>query len=253
MIFTVVTSTFNSEKTLERTLDSLLSQTFTDFEYIVIDGDSTDTTVKILESYAPKFEEKGISFRWISEKDNGIYEAWNKGLKLALGEWISFLGSDDYYLQNALEVYHNLISNNEGHFDWLYSNVIYKTSEEKQRILDAVWSWESFRRNTTITPAHVGSFHNRQYFKKYGNYDTIFKIAGDYELLLRAKEDLKTLKAEETTAVMSAGGVSNSMIKNVLKETFEAKYKSGSVSLAICYYDYYFSLIKLKVKNILRK
>ena len=230
MIFTVVTSTFNSEKTLERTLDSLLSQTFTDFEYIVIDGDSTDTTVKILESYAPKFEEKGISFRWISEKDNGIYEAWNKGLKLALGEWISFLGSDDYYLQNALEVYHNLISNN-----------------------DAVWSWESFRRNTTITPAHVGSFHNRQYFKKYGNYDTIFKIAGDYELLLRAKEDLKTLKAEETTAVMSAGGVSNSMIKNVLKETFEAKYKSGSVSLAICYYDYYFSLIKLKVKNILRK
>lgn len=253
MIFTVITSTFNSEKTLERTIESVLNQTFIYFEYIVIDGASTDATVKILESYESKFMDRKIGYKWISEKDSGIYDAWNKGLNLAQGQWISFLGSDDYYLPNALEIYYNLIKSNSGYYDWIYSNVIYSDTDDKNRILDAEWTWKRFRRNTTITPAHVGSFHNIEYFKKFGKYDTSYKIAGDYELLLRARENLKTLKVNETTAVMSGGGVSNSMIKEALKETLRAKHNIGRVGLFTCYYDYFTLLFKLKIKKQFKK
>ncbi|MEY8849451.1 glycosyltransferase family 2 protein [Psychroserpens sp. XS_ASV72] len=250
MKFSVITSSFNSDKTITRTLDSLLNQTLTDFEYIVIDGASTDNTVQILKAYEAKFKSKNISFKWISEKDSGIYDAWNKGLKLASGDWISFLGSDDYYLEDALETYDKLSENTSA--DWMYSNVLYVESEDNKRLLDTVWTWKGFRRNIVITPAHVGSFHSKAYFDAYGNYDTSYKIAGDYELLLRAKQKLRTLKSDKTTAVMSGGGVSNNMVKKALLETARAKHQTGGLSKFICNYDYLYLMVKFKIKSIIK-
>ena len=252
MTFTIITATYNSQQTISRTLNSLLNQTFSDFEYLIIDGNSNDRTLDILKAYETKFLEKKIAFKWISEPDSGIYDAWNKGLNLAKGEWISFLGSDDYYLEDALENYYTLVSNNKKPLDWIYSNVLFSESENNKRLLDAVWNWENFKRNTSITPAHVGSFHNRSFFSKYGTYDTSYKIAGDYEILLRPKNQLKTAKIEKTTAVMDAGGVSNNMIKKVFKETLKAKRQTAGLSLITCYYDYYFSLLKFKLKRLLK-
>ncbi|BAO75578.1 glycosyltransferase family 2 protein [Winogradskyella sp. PG-2] len=252
MTFTIITVTFNSIKTIERTLDSILNQSFLNFEYIVVDGNSNDGTVEVLEAYEKQFKEKSISYSWISENDNGIYDAWNKGLHLAKGDWISFLGSDDYYLRDALSIYKTLLNENGNDYDWIYSNVLFVENINKKRLLDSTWTWDKFRRNTSITPAHVGSFHKKSFFKKYGIYDESYKIAGDYEILLRPKNKLKTLKSNETTAVMSGGGVSNSMIKEVFKETFRAKNKTGGVNLATCYYDYYFSIIKLRIKGLLK-
>jgi len=253
MIFTIITSTFNSEKTIARTIDSILSQGFSNFEYIVIDGNSKDTTIEILKSYESQFKEKSIPFTWVSENDNGIYDAWNKGLKLAKGNWISFLGSDDYYLNDALEIYNALIEkNNCLDCDWIYSNVLYVESPSNKRLLNAFWSWKNFKRNTSITPAHVGSFHNKKFFQKHGVYDTTYRIAGDYEILLRPKANLKTLKVNKTTAVMSGGGVSNQLIKEVLKETFRAKNETGGVNAFICNYDYCLSIIKLKLKHLFK-
>lgn len=252
MKFTIITAAFNCEKTINRTLESLLKQTNLNFEYIIIDGNSTDETLKIIKSYEEEFNNKAIPFSWVSEEDSGIYDAWNKGLKLANGDWVSFLGSDDYYLENALETYDKLLSNNSEDLDWVYSNVRFEGENNNSRVLDSVWSWKQFRRNINITPAHVGSFHNKQYFKNHGVFDVSYKIAGDYEMLLRAKDKLRTNKAEKITAVMSSGGVSNNMIRKVFKETFRAKRSTGEVGYLLCVFDYYLSLIIYFLKKTLK-
>lgn len=246
--FTIITATYNSEKTIKRTLNSVLNQTYNkSFEYIVIDGNSKDKTIELVKNYEPKFKERNIFFKWISEPDSGIYDAWNKGLKLATGNWISFLGSDDYYVDDALNNY-SLLLNKDYSYDWVYSNVNYIENEKKFKILNSTWSWKNFRRNVTITPAHVGSFHNYAYFKRYGTFDESYKIAGDYELLLRAKDKLKTAKINKTTAIMSAGGISNKQVSVAFKETFKAKLKTGEVNLLLCCFDYCYSYCILLYK-----
>ena len=98
--FTIITPCFNSEKTIEKTLQSVLNQTYQNFEYIIIDGGSTDDTLSIIESYKEKFAEK---LTVVSEKDNGIYDAMNKGIQLAKGELVGIVNSDDFYETDALE------------------------------------------------------------------------------------------------------------------------------------------------------
>ena len=100
--FSIVTASYNSEKTISDTINSVLNLDFQDFEYIIIDGNSSDDTLEIIQSAVHKFEAKGVSYKFISEKDKGIYDAWNKGIKISEGKWISFLGSDDSYLSNKL-------------------------------------------------------------------------------------------------------------------------------------------------------
>lgn len=100
MLFSIITVCFNSEKTIERTIKSVLGQKFKDFEYLIIDGDSKDRTMEIVRQYEPLFEGK---MKWISEQDHGIYDAMNKGIEMASGELIGIVNSDDYYEQDALE------------------------------------------------------------------------------------------------------------------------------------------------------
>ena len=103
-LVSIITVCFNSEKTIQKTIQSLLNQSVTGFEYILVDGKSKDSTIEIIKSFENKFKEKGISYKWISEKDTGIYNAFNKGINLSKGKWISFLGSDDIYLKTAIEM-----------------------------------------------------------------------------------------------------------------------------------------------------
>ena len=111
--FSIITATYNSEKTLERTIKSVLNQSYSNFEYIIIDGNSSDKTLYIIKKYEEEFTKKKLVFKYLSENDKGIYDAWNKGIDLASGEWISFLGSDDSYLPNALRLYFNEIEKRE--------------------------------------------------------------------------------------------------------------------------------------------
>ena len=105
MLFTIITVCFNSEMTIERTIQSVLNQTCQDYEYIIIDGASTDGTMDIVRKYEPLFQGR---MRWISEKDQGIYDAMNKGIGVASGELIGIVNSDDYYEPDALEIMKNL-------------------------------------------------------------------------------------------------------------------------------------------------
>ena len=108
MLFSIVTVTYNSEKTLKRTINSLLYQNFSNFEYILIDGSSSDTTIEIIKSYEVAFKKRNINYTWISEKDTGIYDAFNKGIKLAKGLFVMFLHSDDkLYDTKTLQKIHN--------------------------------------------------------------------------------------------------------------------------------------------------
>lgn len=245
MLFSIVTVTYNSEKTLRRTIDSLLNQSISNFEYIIIDGKSIDSTVEIIKSYEEDFKKRKILFKWISEKDTGIYDAFNKGVKIAKGDWISFLGSDDFYTENALELYAKQINNQSKELDFIHSVV----EVEGKKVIKDKWEWKHFRIGMNI--AHVGAFHHKNYFKKYGLYNTKYKIAGDYELLLRAKHNLRTHWFNNVTAIMSDGGISNSQVKNVYLETTKAKIESGKINYYVSKLYYFKWMFKYRVKTIL--
>jgi glycosyltransferase involved in cell wall biosynthesis len=249
MTFTVITVSYNGGKTIKKAIESVLNQTYSNFEYVIIDGNSNDNTLSIIKSFEPLFKEKGISYKWISEKDSGIYDAWNKGVNLATGKWISFLGSDDYYIKNALEAYYETISNNKNvDYDFVHSNVKLVNGEKVVKIYNRTWSWKQFKRNMSIP--HVGGFHNSKYFETYGLFDASYKVAGDYEMLLRAKQNLKVLKVGQQLVIMSAGGVSNSQIKKVFKETYKAKNKTAGVHKLVCLCDYVMAFVKYIIKKI---
>jgi glycosyltransferase involved in cell wall biosynthesis len=245
ILFSTITVSYNSEKTISRTIESLLKQSINNIEYIIIDGNSTDKTVEVIKSFEHVFSKKKIKYTWISERDQGIYDAFNKGLKLASGKWISFLGSDDYYLPNALNTYNKHLSKLKQDVDFIHSIV---NVDDKKVISDA-WSWSKFKRSMNI--AHVGAFHNKDYFMKYGFFNTNYKIAGDYELLLRAKDKLKTYYFQEVTAFMSDEGVSNKQVEKVYEETTQIKIDIGSTSWLVAKFDYYLWIFKYKVKKMI--
>lgn len=245
----IVTATYFSEKSIAKTIESVLNQTNSNFEYIVIDGASKDKTLSIVKSYQAKFQKKKITLTIISEADTSIYNAFNKGIKLAKGNWITFLGSDDILMPETLENYYNL--NLSSDTDFVYSNVnlIDKNGKVVKKINEK-WSWNTFKRYMNIP--HVGSLHNSNYFNIYGYFDENYKIAGDYELLLRAKENLKTYKLNKLTVLMLTEGVSNNSIFKVLKETKKAKIATAKTSKFISTFDYYLALLKFifrKLKN----
>ncbi|WP_303316564.1 glycosyltransferase family 2 protein [Flavivirga abyssicola] len=245
----IITASYNSSKSIKETINSVLHQTINDFEYIIIDGKSGDNTVEIIRSYEKEFKARGIDYKWISESDNGIYDAWNKGLLIAKGDWISFLGSDDSYCKDAIQTYSEEISNNElDSFDLIYSNVKVMDGDKHLKTIKGVWSWSIFKRHMNI--AHVGAFHNKAFFIEQGIFNQCYKICGDYELLLRAKDKLKTKKIDKITCVMSYGGVSNSNVKCVFKEALKAKHDTGGLSKIICIYDYYTDFVKYYIRRL---
>lgn len=226
-LLSIITATYNSESTLDETIKSILNQSYTNFEYIIVDGKSKDSTVNIIKKYEPLFKEKNISYTWISEMDSGIYNAWNKGLKLATGDWISFLGSDDIYLDGALEKYANVILLNSN-ADLIHSKVKIYDKTHFIREIDQNWNWRQFKKRMNI--AHAGAFHNNDYFKKYGNYNDGYRIAGDYEMLLRAKSHLKTIFIDEFTVIMQEGGISGQLFLKAFKEAEKAKTETAGIS-----------------------
>jgi glycosyltransferase involved in cell wall biosynthesis len=249
-IISVITASYNSEKTISNTLDSLINQTNKNFEFILIDGNSKDSTLKIVKQYEQAFHQKGINFKWISEQDSGIYAAWNKGLKMVKGEWVSFLGSDDILMPTAIDDYSNLIQNQSSKpIDLIHSKVEVVKNNKVIKVIDGLWSWKIFKNHMNI--AHVGALHNMKYFNTYGVFDESYKITGDYELLLRAKDQLKCLYLDKVTAQMAYGGISTTNERKVFLETLRAKRETAQVNALICWFDFYIALFKFKIKNVI--
>lgn len=225
---TVITATYNAEKHLNKCMLSIFNQSYRDIEYIIIDGGSTDNTVKLIESHQQKLA------YWISEPDDGIYDAWNKGIKKANGDWIVFVGADDELTPDAIQLYvnHILEHPNRKNLEFVSSRI--DLVDEDLRYIKTVgnsWNWKEFKKK--MITWHVGTFHAKQLFIKYGLFDTSYKISGDYELLLRARKHLCSSYFAQTTVKMRMGGVSGKNLIKASKETYRAKIKNGALSPVI--------------------
>jgi glycosyltransferase involved in cell wall biosynthesis len=215
-LVSVVTATYNASATLAACLASVRAQDYPHIEHILIDGASKDGTVGVLREHDSEIA------LWISEPDHGIYDAWNKGLRLARGEWIAFVGADDVLLPGAISGYMQLAAQHpeaqylSGHVRWIGPG-------GKQEIIGEPWRWPHFLR--FMCTAHVGSMHRRSLFEQYGEYDIAYRIVGDYELLLRARGNLRTAFMSRVTAQMQCGGASDSMA--ALDEAARAQRETG--------------------------
>jgi glycosyltransferase involved in cell wall biosynthesis len=199
---------------------SVLSQLYSNIEYILIDGGSTDRSLEIVKQYHDSID------YWISEPDNGIYEAWNKGILASNGEWIGFLGAGDIYFDHAIENYVNRVYElGDTDLEYISSrNELISKSGKVLRVIGTQWEWKRFRRFMNV--AHVGSLHHKALFQRYGLFDPTYRICGDYELLLRPRDKLRTGFVNKVTAQMRIGGVSHNWT-HALTEARLAKRRSG--------------------------
>lgn len=226
-LITVATVVMNGANTIENTISSVASQTFRNFEYIVIDGASTDGTLSLLEKHSDQID------YWVSQRDSGIYGAWNKAISLARGHWISFLGADDTYCLNALADYAQLISNlPDTTVQYISSRVQLIRNGKPVRTIGSPWAWPAFSRFMTV--AHVGSMHHRSLFEKYGSFDDRYRVCGDYEMLLRPRDALRAAFLDRVTARMTLGGVSNANVELALAEQERAKRVTGKRAAWMC-------------------
>jgi glycosyltransferase involved in cell wall biosynthesis len=222
-VITVITATYNADSYLNDFLINISSLKKEYVEFIVVDGGSSDHTLEIINDHISAID------CFVCEPDRGIYDAWNKGIVKARGEWIMFLGADDRLLSGSLENYLRFIkSKNRENTDVISAyNVYVDSCGVKLKQLGGKWSWAKMRRGMCI--AHVGALHNRKLFEDVGLYNIKYKICGDYELLLRKRENLKVDFLNSRIAQMLVGGVSLS-IKAVI-ETFCIRYRHRTVSI----------------------
>jgi glycosyltransferase involved in cell wall biosynthesis len=213
----IITVCFNSEKTINDTIDSVAEQLYPHKEHVIIDGGSTDSTVDIIRTH------NGI--RWISEPDRGIYDAMNKGISRATGDIIGILNADDLYIDNTvLTQVASIFADNE--VQACFADLVYVEQHDLSKI---VRFWKSnpyqeglFRKGWM--PAHPTFFVRRQVYEKYGNFDLAFPRQSDFELTMRFLDvhKIKSVYIPEIWVNMRMGGVSNNSISGVVKGNIEA-------------------------------
>ena len=174
----IITVSYNSEVVIEPTIKSILNQTFIDFEYLIIDGNSKDRTVEIIKSYESKFKEKNISYKWVSEPDNGIYDAMNKGILMSNGQWCNFMNTgDSFFLKDTLK---KVFNDDEDYnsIALLYGHKIFKNKPINPLPIKALTYG-------AIMGNHQSMFFNKHLLKEELVYDLRYSIYGDYELVNR--------------------------------------------------------------------
>lgn len=239
----IIIATFNSDKTVKKTLESLVSQTYKNFEIIIVDGFSRDNTVSIIKEYEKRFDALKIPYNWSSEKDSGIYDAWNKGLGKVNTDWIAFLGSDDTYYPNALEIYNKAITKNPK-INYISSKVeLIDRNDKVLKVIGKPYKYKQMKRYMDI--AHVGSFHHVDLFKKHGNFNLNYKIVADYDFFLKCGKDIRAAYINEITTKMLNAGISNQNVTNVFKEVLKTHLAHRKISVPQAYFEYLYNHIRI--------
>ena len=234
MKISLITVTYNSSKTLLDTLQSVLNQTYSDIEYIIVDGASKDNTVSIIKEYEPKFEGR---MKWISEPDKGLYDAMNKGIRMATGDVVGILNSDDLFMDN--NVLADIAHAFDDHTDAIFGNLYFVNQEDVNQIV-RVWKgspYKSFK--SGWHPAHPTFYVRRSVYEKYGVFDTTFNVSADFELMLRLieKHGIRTKYLDRYMVRMRMGGESTGSIKNIIrgnKNIFRA-FKKNEIKVSSLY------------------
>lgn len=184
-LFSIITITFNSVNTIERTMQSVLAQTYKDYEYIVVDGASKDGTLDIVRRYEPLFEGRMI---WKSEPDDGIYDAMNKGIRMAAGDIVGLVNSDDWLESNALEKVYDAFCKNSCSCDLIYTGGMYFHSNNGV-VRTLMPNGKALKRYAKIGDIagvrHPATYVPKKIYKEIGMYDTRMKISADADFLLR--------------------------------------------------------------------
>jgi glycosyltransferase involved in cell wall biosynthesis len=225
-LISIIVAVFNGAKTLQQCIDSVAHQTYPNREVIIIDGASKDGTIALLEANSEQ-----ISY-WISEPDRGIYNAWNKGLVQAKGDWICFLGADDYFWDaQVLERMSVALQNVPPDVRLAYAQImLLNNNGENLYPIGEPWGKVKERFKQGLCLPHPGVMHRRSLFEQNGKFDESFRIGGDYELMLR---ELKTAEAmfipDIITTAMRPGGLSSNPANSlaVLREVRRAQRIHG--------------------------
>ena len=222
MKVSLITVSYNSASTIADTLKSVQFQTYQDIEYIVVDGNSSDGTIEIVKQFLDASQ--GLVTKFLCERDKGIYDAMNKGLAMATGDIIGVLNSDDFYCSNDVieEVVRAFQQNNT---DCLYGDLNYVDPIDTSKIVRK-WRSGSFRKENFLKgwmPPHPTFFVRKTCYDRFGKFDTQFKSAADYELMLRFlfKESCSAVHLPKVMIHMRAGGVSNVSLKNRIRANRE--------------------------------
>ncbi|WP_455674898.1 glycosyltransferase family 2 protein [Phocaeicola sp.] len=231
MTISLITVTYNSGNTLSTTLCSVLSQTYSDIEYIIVDGLSQDNTVSIIKEYESKFDGR---LKWVSEKDSGLYDAMNKGIRMATGDIVGILNSDDFFTRNDILQQVAYEFGKQKELDAVYGDVHFVNPDNLGQCV-RYYSSKVFRRNLMrfgFMPAHPSFYLRRGYFEKWGYYKTDYKIAADFEFLLRViyrgHIRMKYLSLDMVT--MRTGGASTAGMashKQIMREHLRAFRENG--------------------------
>ena len=250
MKISLITVTFNSVSTLESTIQSVLSQSYSDIEYIIVDGASKDTTVSIIQKSKPLFNGR---MRWISESDHGIYDAMNKGIEMATGDVVGILNSDDFFTSN--DVLERVAKEFEldSDLDAIYGDIHFVKKEDLTKCT-RYYSSSYFRPwllRFGFMPAHPSFYVRKEVYQKYGLYDLQFRTSSDFEMMVRlfAKNKINTKYIYMDFVTMRDGGESTAGFKakkKVNRDIASALKKHGIYSCqAFQWFRYFWKFIEL--------
>lgn len=230
MRISVITATYNSGRTIGDTLESVLRQTYSDVELIVVDGASRDDTMDVVRRYEPRF---GGRMHWTSEPDRGIYDAMNKGIARATGDVIGILNSDDFYTSDTvLERVAEAMAG--GDVDAVYGDIHYVRDGDLRRCV-RYYSSRPFRRwmmRLGFMPAHPSFYCRREVYERCGTFDTTYRVAADFENLLRLiyVNRIRTCYLPADFVTMRTGGASTSGLsshRQIMRDHLRALRSNG--------------------------
>ena len=234
MKISIITVCYNSEKHIKSAIESVINQTYQNIEYIIVDGASKDRTVEIVKSYGNKIT------KFVSEPDKGIYDAMNKGFKMATGDYLAIINSDDFYMHN------NVISSVVAELelkktDCLFADLIYVEENNSDKQV-RYWKSKPFVKNSFKKgwhPPHPTFFVKNEIYKKYGYFDLSFKLAADFELMLRflEKYEISSCYLPEVIVKMRLGGASNESFKSIYIQNIECinSFKKNGLKVPLYY------------------
>lgn len=252
MKVSIITVTYNSANTLRDTLESVKNQDYPDIEHILVDGASKDDTVKIIQAYSHVA-------RYVSEKDRGLYDAINKGILMSTGDVVGILNSDDFFPHKQV-ISHMVKCLKENDADAVFGDIAFVRPDNLEKVIRLYSSRKFYPKKFKYgyMPAHPSFYVKRKFYEEYGLYKLDYKIAADYELLMRFMHtnQLKYAYLPEVMVYMRTGGVSNKNIlsryvlnKEIIRACKENGVKTNMFIISLKYFNKVFEYVRPAMKR----